>query len=311
MATIDWMASDCYKRRYLPIGATLCQEGDFGDTIYFVVQGSLQISKRVIQGADKVIATLGVGQYAGELSLLTGAQRNATMRAVEETEVVEIDQEAFLQLIHEQPLVGLDLMRQLAHRLHATTEELILTALEVALAQREPPRMALGSHRMRFIATGSFPGEKTAEVLRLAAEQAPLANSPALVTSLIRPGRTHEALVYVLETDEPSDLLEPPLPSLSLAFLFYLFSHFCYSQCSFYDPRCGTPRPFCPSARARFRLRFFSTPPHHDTCHPPTLCAFLAGAALCWKIFRAPVWSGGAYTIRISQGITAHGVCVA
>jgi CRP-like cAMP-binding protein len=208
VATIDWMVSDCYKRRHLPVGATLCHEGDFGDTIYFVVQGSLQISKRVIQGADKVIATLGVGQYAGELSLLTGAQRNATMRAVEETEVVEIDQEAFLQLIREQPLVGLDLMRQLAHRLHATTEELILTALEVALAQREPPRMALGNHRMRFIATGSFPGEKTAEVLRLAAAQAPLAHSPALVSSLIRPGRTHEALVYVLETDDPSDLLE-------------------------------------------------------------------------------------------------------
>ena len=126
MATIDWMASDCYKRRQVPTGTTLCQEGDFGDTMYFVVQGSLQISKRVIQGADKVIATLGIGQYAGELSLLTGAQRNATIRAVEETEVVEIDQEAFLQLIHEQPRVGLDLMRQLAHRLHATTDELIL-----------------------------------------------------------------------------------------------------------------------------------------------------------------------------------------
>ena len=120
------MTSDRYKRRHVPAGATLCHEGDFGDTIYFVVQGSLQISKRVIQGADKVIATLGDGQYAGELSLLTGAQRNATIRAVEETEVVEIDQEAFLQLIHEQPRVGLDLMRQLAHRLHATTDELIL-----------------------------------------------------------------------------------------------------------------------------------------------------------------------------------------
>src|SRR5215470_18973697 len=130
--------------------------------MYFVVQGSLQISKRVIQGADKVIATLGAGQYVGELSLLTGAQRNATMRAVEETEVVEIDQEAFLELIHDQPHVGLDLMRQLAHRLHETTEELIFTALEVALAQREPHRMSSGSRRMRFIATGSFAGEKTA-----------------------------------------------------------------------------------------------------------------------------------------------------
>ena len=150
----------------------------------------------------------GVGQYAGELSLLTGAQRNATIRAVEDTEVVEIDQEAFLQLIHEQPRVGLDLMRQLAHRLHETTEELILTSLEMALAQREPTRMSPGSRRMRFIATGSFASEKTAEVLRLAGEQTPLANSPALVTSLLRPGRTQEALVYVLETDDPSDLLE-------------------------------------------------------------------------------------------------------
>ncbi len=155
MATIDWMASDRYKRRHVPAGTTLCHEGDFGDTMYFVVQGSLQISKRVIQGADKVIATLGDGQYDGELSLLTGAQRNATIRAVE-------------------------------------------------------------GRRMRFIATGSFPGEKTAEVLRLAAEQALLANSPALVTSLIRPGRNQEALVYVLETDDPSDLLELITPFMGL-----------------------------------------------------------------------------------------------
>jgi CRP-like cAMP-binding protein len=216
VATIDWMTGERYKRRHVPAGATLCHEGDFGDTMYFVVQGSLQISKRVIQGADKVIATLGDGQYAGELSLLTGAQRNATISAVEETEVVEIDQEAFLELIHEQPLVGLELMRQLAHRLHATTEELILTALEVALAQREPPRMASGGRRMCFIATGSFPGEKTAEVLRLAAEQTPLAHSPALVTSLIRPGRNQEALVYVLETDDPSDLLKLITPFMGL-----------------------------------------------------------------------------------------------
>jgi CRP-like cAMP-binding protein len=216
VATIGWMTSNRYKRRHVPAGATLCHEGDFGDTMYFVVQGSLQISKRVIQGADKVIATLGDGQYAGELSLLTGAQRNATISAVEETEVVEIDQEAFLELIHEQPLVGLELMRQLAHRLHATTEELILTALEVALAQREPPRTASGGRRMCFIATGSFPGEKTAEVLRLAAEQTPLAHSPALVTSLIRPGRNQEALVYVLETDDPSDLLKLITPFMGL-----------------------------------------------------------------------------------------------
>lgn len=69
---------------------------------------------------------------------------------------------------------------------------------------------------MRFIATGSFLSEKTAEVMRLAAEQAPLAKNPALVTSLILPGRTQGALVYILETDDPSDLLELITPFMGL-----------------------------------------------------------------------------------------------
>ena len=212
----DWTTSDRYLRQRLPAGTTLFREGDFGDTMYLVIKGSLQISKRVIEGAEKVITTLGVGQYAGEMSLLTGAQRSATGRAIEDTEVVEIDQEAFMQLLHDQPQVGLDLMRQMAQRVHETTEELILTALEVALVQREPRRALVGSRRMRFVATGSFASEKTAEVLRVAAEQTPLAKSPALITSLIRPGRTQEALLYIIETDDPRDLLELITPFMGL-----------------------------------------------------------------------------------------------
>jgi hypothetical protein len=69
---------------------------------------------------------------------------------------------------------------------------------------------------MRFIATGSFASEKTAEVLRLVAEQTLLAKNPALITSLLRPGRIQEALVYVLETDDPSDLLELITPFMGL-----------------------------------------------------------------------------------------------
>ena len=64
--------------------------------------------------------------------------------------------------------------------------------------------------------TGSFASEKTPEVLRLVAEQTLLAKSPALVTSLLRPGRTQEALVYVLETDAPSDLLALIAPFMGL-----------------------------------------------------------------------------------------------
>lgn len=216
METTDWTTSDRYVHRQLPAGTVLFREGDFGDTMYRVTKGSLQVSKRVIEGAEKVIATLGVGQYAGEMSLLTGAQRSATVRAVEDTEVVEIDQEAFMQLLHDQPQVGLELMRQMATRVHETTEELILTALEMALVQREPQRTSVGSRHLRFVATGSFASEKTADVLRVAAKQAPLAKNPALVTSLMRPGRTQEALLYIIETNDPRDLLELITPFMGL-----------------------------------------------------------------------------------------------
>lgn len=213
---MDWAASDRYPRQRIPTGTILFREGDFGASMYLVTRGRLQVSKRVIEGAEKVLTTLGVGQYVGDMSLLTGAQRSATVLALADTEVIEIDQQAFMQLLHDHPQVGLDLMQQMAHRLHSTNEELILTALEMALGQRDPQRQQLASHAMRFVAFGSIAPEHTATVLRLAAEQELLSKNPALVTSLVRPGRTQEALVYVIETDNPRDILEIIAPFLGL-----------------------------------------------------------------------------------------------
>jgi len=70
VGTSDWTTNERYRHRRLPAGTTLCHEGDFGDTMYLVLEGSLQVSKRVIEGAEKVLATLGVGQYVGELKQL-------------------------------------------------------------------------------------------------------------------------------------------------------------------------------------------------------------------------------------------------
>jgi len=204
---MDWATSDRYPRRRLSAGTSLFREGDFGESMYLVAEGSLQVSKRVIEGADKILETLDAGQYVGEMSLLTGAPRSATVRAVVETEVIEINQRAFLQLLHDQPQVGLDLMRQMAHRLQETDEELILQGLELALAQRKPTHAQPGGRRMRFVATGSFTGDKTAEVLRVATEQARVTKNQALVTSLLRAGRAHDALIYIIETEDPRDIM--------------------------------------------------------------------------------------------------------
>lgn len=213
---MDWATGDRYPRRRLPAGATLFQEGDLGESMYLVAEGSLQVTKRVIEGADKILSTLDAGQYVGEMSLLTEAPRSATVKALIDTEVIEIDQQAFVHLLRDQPQVGLDLMRQMAHRLEETNEQLILLALEVALAQRKPTHVQPGGRRMRFVATGSFAGDKTAEVLRVAAEQARLAKNQALVTSVFRAGRAHDALIYIIETEDLHDIMALVWPFVGL-----------------------------------------------------------------------------------------------
>ena len=103
---MDWTMAGHYPRRRLPAGTTLFHEGDLGASMYLVVEGSLQVSKRVIEGAERVLSTLGAGQYVGEMSLLTGAKRSATVRTVEASEVIEIDQPTFIDLLRRCNAVG-------------------------------------------------------------------------------------------------------------------------------------------------------------------------------------------------------------
>jgi CRP-like cAMP-binding protein len=213
---MDWTRTADYPKRRLASGTTLFQEGDFGDSMYLVVSGNLQVSKRVIEGAEKVLTTLGPGQYVGEMSMLTGAQRSATVQALVDTEVIEVNEQAFMQLLHDYPQVGFDVMQQMAHRLQSTNEELMLTALEMALVQRDPRRRQTQRTVMRFVAVGSVTNDHLTTVLRRAAEQEVLTKNPALVMSLVRPGRTHEALIYIIETDNPRDILELMAPFVGL-----------------------------------------------------------------------------------------------
>jgi CRP-like cAMP-binding protein len=71
---VEWAIAGHYPRQHLSAGTTLFREGGFGTSMYFVVAGSLRVSKRVIEGADKILSTLGAGQYVGEMCLLTGGK---------------------------------------------------------------------------------------------------------------------------------------------------------------------------------------------------------------------------------------------
>ena len=75
-------------------GETVFRQGDEGDRLYIVKSGVLEVLATPKDGAEPVpVAYLGVGEVLGELALLTGSPRSASVRSPERAEVFTLDKD--------------------------------------------------------------------------------------------------------------------------------------------------------------------------------------------------------------------------
>ena len=93
-------------------GAVLAAEGTDGDQFFIVVTGSVTVTSG---GAD--IATCGPGDGVGEMSLLDGGPRTATITATERTVLLTLDRLTFRSLLLDAPEVAVALLAELSRRL--------------------------------------------------------------------------------------------------------------------------------------------------------------------------------------------------
>lgn len=92
--------------------------GDHGDTLYLIESGLVEvIGKDIITDEEFVLAHLGPGDCFGEMSLLTGELRSATVRTFEPTKVLSLDNESFNKLMLNSAQMGLSISKILAERL--------------------------------------------------------------------------------------------------------------------------------------------------------------------------------------------------
>lgn len=80
----------------------LIAEGDASEAMYVLMRGSVSVSIAA-KGKDRLVATLPAGEIVGEMSLLTGAPRAATVAAVEPVLAIEIDRSAIRPLLLAEP----------------------------------------------------------------------------------------------------------------------------------------------------------------------------------------------------------------
>lgn len=98
-------------------GSILCQEGTAGDAMYLILTGEADIRK-----GQQLITVLSAGEVFGEMAMLTGAPRSATVIARTPMELYELKQADFNAVLARTPQLSQSLSRILARRLQATTE---------------------------------------------------------------------------------------------------------------------------------------------------------------------------------------------
>lgn len=93
-------------------GATLCSEGTDGAELYVILQGTCRVARK-----GRKVADLGPGGVVGELSVLTRAQRNATVTATSLLEIAILGRAGFFDLLEASPSFNRKLLESLALRL--------------------------------------------------------------------------------------------------------------------------------------------------------------------------------------------------
>jgi CRP/FNR family cyclic AMP-dependent transcriptional regulator len=114
-------------------GSMLIAEGDFGTSMFAIVEGSVSVLLADKRGTAHDVAILKGGDIVGEMSLLTGARRNANVVAEDEVLALEITKVALEEILARAP----DLIERFGTVLARRQAQLDRVASEVANANKD------------------------------------------------------------------------------------------------------------------------------------------------------------------------------
>jgi len=104
------LASVANEARFKP-GATIVQEGTAGEAFHVIVDGWARVLNN-----GKPIARMGPGDFFGEVALLDGATRTASVQAVTDLHTIRIYRREFLRLLQSEPSITMKVLAEIARR---------------------------------------------------------------------------------------------------------------------------------------------------------------------------------------------------
>ena len=103
---------------------SVVEKGDRARELFVLLRGRAKVLTRGAEGTDTALNVMGPGQVFGEVALLDGQPRSATVIALEECEVAVIDLQAFRDFLAASPSVAFELLGVLARRVRELSARL-------------------------------------------------------------------------------------------------------------------------------------------------------------------------------------------
>src|SRR5881396_1630992 len=129
----------CLKTAEFPPAEVIVREGAPGVSMYIIKSGIVEVRKKdPATGIDFLVAQLSEGAAVGEMSLLTGKPRSATVTTVQPTVVFTLTRADFRNLLTQHPEISLGLARILAERLEDATKQVGIDFVSLSKSNFDP-----------------------------------------------------------------------------------------------------------------------------------------------------------------------------
>lgn len=111
------------KRKRFQRNELLISQEDAPDKVFFLLKGDVEVRIAGFPGGELSLTTLSEGEIFGELALLTGKARSATVKARRNGEAVFLNRDEFFLLLEKEPAVVREILKRLACRIVRLTEQ--------------------------------------------------------------------------------------------------------------------------------------------------------------------------------------------
>lgn len=118
---IEELIANSSVHSYAP-GAILCREDNIEDRFYMILEGEVEVSKKINSNEERLLQTLGPGDFFGEMALIHNAARAATVTAKSDLTTLELDKNAFHRVLKNSSSMAMAMVSEISNRLRENDE---------------------------------------------------------------------------------------------------------------------------------------------------------------------------------------------